>query len=529
MKLIKRLSCFALAAITALGVTGAASAIDVTSFPDYDPNAWHARALRWVVDEGIMVGDGEGKLSPDRLITRAEFVTMVDRLFETYNKADISMFEDVPGDAWYTDYVAMGYQMGTINGTSETTMEPLGTITREQVMTILARALALPDGDMEDLAQFPDRENSSDWSVPYSAALTRIGKVQGRGDGLLHPRELINRAEVAQLLMRCFPHILDGHGDTSGVYKDNVLIRSHDLTSRSVIKGGTYQESLIFAVGMGDGATNIYDSKINRLVCWGNHDVYIWPSVSVKQIVISRTDGPCIIHWMGGMKDFPEVIFRPGSDPGCKVVDKDGKEILPNPPKPSGGGGGGSTHYPVVYFDKQDGTNRVTKRIDSSGYVQPIETPVRSGYVFSGWYTEKECKKRFDFSKKATDGMTLYAKWYTTDEYEEVQRLNSLVAGATVRVQADTDILALVDNQNVPVHLAAHEDNPCGITVKLVLQDQENTVLGSVDLEPGAKADTLLVENMPEYGNYSCKYVVTAENGSNNIEIQAMLYVAYMW
>ena len=37
--------------------------------------------------------------------------------------------------------------------------------------------------------------------------------------------------------------------------------------------------------------------------------------------------------------------------------------------------------------------------------------PTADGYTFGGWYTDKDCKNAYDFSKPVTSDITLYAKW----------------------------------------------------------------------------------------------------------------------
>ena len=37
--------------------------------------------------------------------------------------------------------------------------------------------------------------------------------------------------------------------------------------------------------------------------------------------------------------------------------------------------------------------------------------PTADGYTFGGWYTDKDCKEAYDFSKPVTEDVTLYAKW----------------------------------------------------------------------------------------------------------------------
>ncbi len=51
-------------------------------------------------------------------------------------------------------------------------------------------------------------------------------------------------------------------------------------------------------------------------------------------------------------------------------------------------------------------------------------TPVRDGYVFLGWYKDKQCIKRFDFSSTVKSDITLFALWQDIDEKTTVLELN---------------------------------------------------------------------------------------------------------
>ena len=64
-----------------------------------------------------------------------------------------------------------------------------------------------------------------------------------------------------------------------------------------------------------------------------------------------------------------------------------------------------------VSFDACDGSDAVTQQIDEGCFAQKPADPTREGYVFKGWYSDKECTVEFDFSKPVTDDTTVYAKW----------------------------------------------------------------------------------------------------------------------
>ncbi len=80
---------------------------------------------------GLLQGDADGDLRPGDPITRAEFVTIINRAFG-YRSAGGHPFRDVPGTAWYAEDVDIGYTEGYITGTSPTAFSPNLSITREE-------------------------------------------------------------------------------------------------------------------------------------------------------------------------------------------------------------------------------------------------------------------------------------------------------------------------------------------------------------------------------------------------------------
>lgn len=65
----------------------------------------------------------------------------------------------------------------------------------------------------------------------------------------------------------------------------------------------------------------------------------------------------------------------------------------------------------VVFDSNYIGANTtqvVLKNGETLSYPLP---PTRTGYVFTGWYTDSDCTSRFDFTEKITEDMTLYAGW----------------------------------------------------------------------------------------------------------------------
>ena len=168
----KRILAMILAVASCLSLAVSASAANTvnrkaTDFRDYDRTAWYAEAVSAAVDNGLLYGKSSTIIDPNGDMTRAEMAAIINRSFGCYAKADISKYTDVAKSKWYYDDVAMAVQMGTYNGRSSSTMAPDAPISRQEAMTVVARALEL-DYDSyakTDLSAFSDRSEISDRSV----------------------------------------------------------------------------------------------------------------------------------------------------------------------------------------------------------------------------------------------------------------------------------------------------------------------------------------------------------------------------
>ena len=158
----------------------------------------------------IIAGTGEGRFSPDRDITRAEFAAIIVRALGLGAQSGPSAFTDVKETDWYNGAIRTAVEYGLLSGYADGTFGPNDRITREQAMVILARAMAvtglkdgLPDGPADEvLGAFADADRASAWAASGIADSVRAGIVQGRDGNLLAPQDFITRAEAAALIER---------------------------------------------------------------------------------------------------------------------------------------------------------------------------------------------------------------------------------------------------------------------------------------------------------------------------------------
>ena len=279
-------SCLSLA----VSASAASTARKATDFRDFDRTAWYADAVSAAVDNGLLYGKSATIIDPNGDMTRAEMAAIINRSFGCYKAADISQYKDVSKSKWYYKDVALAVQMGTYNGRSSSAMAPDAPITRQEAMTVVARALEL-DYDAyakTDLSAFSDRSEISNWALPYIRAMVGADYIHGRGK-VLAPLDNITRAEFAQI----FHNIIGTYIVSKGTYdkdiKGSVLIRSDEVT----LKDMTVDGDLIIGCGAADGKIVLDNVTVKgRLLVWGGGTkaVYCNNGTQMPEVVVARVD-----------------------------------------------------------------------------------------------------------------------------------------------------------------------------------------------------------------------------------------------
>ena len=110
------------------------------AFDDVPDGAWYATPVNVMAELGIVDGVGDDKFEPNREITRAEFTTMAMR-FADVPSGGVNIFTDVAPSDWFYSYVVNSIQYGWIEGYGDGTFRPDRLITRAEVTTIVNRML----------------------------------------------------------------------------------------------------------------------------------------------------------------------------------------------------------------------------------------------------------------------------------------------------------------------------------------------------------------------------------------------------
>lgn len=238
----KRITALALAAVLLAGVLPAA-------IPEAEAAEWMEPYLNQIVDWGVMRGNAAGDLNPDQQITRAEFVTLVNRAFG-YTEVGPNPFTDVPDGAWYAEDICIAHKAGYFNGTSATTASPRALVTREQAAVLIGRNLRLQGGGGLN-SDFTDSRQMGAWSRGLVQEAADLGIIQGYADGAFRPKASITRGQVACFLVRALGSLIHEPGEYNNmnVY-GNLTVNTPGVTLRNaLITGNLY---LTGGVGLGD-------------------------------------------------------------------------------------------------------------------------------------------------------------------------------------------------------------------------------------------------------------------------------------
>ena len=179
---------------------------------DVKPGSWYEQSVQYATEHGLMNGTGTNTFEPESTMTRAMLVTVLWR-YANAPKPGANPFTDVPNGKWYTDAVAWAAENGVVNGVGDGKFEPDGSVTREQMATILyryAQKVGIDTSKHTELSAFPDANRVSAYArapMQWIVAEGVIGGSRENGQDWLNPQGNATRAEVATILMRFIENV----------------------------------------------------------------------------------------------------------------------------------------------------------------------------------------------------------------------------------------------------------------------------------------------------------------------------------
>ena len=299
----------------------AASALAATDITGH----WCENIIEKWETKGLIAGYEDGTFRPDQPITRAEFVSLVNR-YLGYTAAKTISFSDVSAGDWYANQVAIAVNAGYVGGFEDNTFRPGDNITRAQTASIIARLTGLSNNAAESY-KFADAHRNPEWAKGAIGAVAAKGYMIGDEKNNFDAPDPLTRAEAVAILDR-LSFLLDG-GKTD--------------TNKPVAGGG----------GGGSTASNVvevaFDTNDNTTVTEGADNYIIQTNDTTKLgnlLIVTEVEG-----------SGDQIIT--GTDAVTTVVEtpddvKITKVTLPKNAKFTAGG------YDIVLTDKIEKTGEYT-------------------------------------------------------------------------------------------------------------------------------------------------------------------------
>ena len=344
----------------------------------------------------------------DEVKSRAETVAGQAQTTGTTAARAGNPFADVKSGSWYEAAVLYARANGFFDGTSATTFEPDGSMTRAMFVTVLGRMAGVEAADYAGVTDFTDVAEGT-WYAPFVKWAARYGITTGTGNGKFSPDGRITREEMAVFFVRYF-ETFDAmpKADTTVTTKPADLDEVSSWAQDAVLK--------LWALGLlnGDGKSFVPKDKATR---------------AQTAALCERTD-KAVETWYSepGVKS-ERVSVEPGSA-------QESGDKKPEEQKPSGGGssggsaGGGSTGGGTVtetYYEVRfevDGVTMPASSVKAGTPISELPTPTKAGAIFLGWFYNVGLTDGAQVGDTVTRNMTLYAKMAEGAEVQSIETPN---------------------------------------------------------------------------------------------------------
>ncbi len=203
---------------------------------------------KWSQEYGVLQGYDDGSFRPDASITRGAFAGILDRFLQFQTAAPAGTFSDT-GESRWEDSILKLNAAGVYLG-SEGKALPGDSITRQQAMTMVARAFQL--GGADSALAYHDEAQVAGYARPYIAELTARGWITDAVENSFRPTEPLTRAELVNLLNNMIQVLIQNSGNYSDNVEGSLLINA---AGGAALSNMTIAGDLLIAPGVTGAVT----------------------------------------------------------------------------------------------------------------------------------------------------------------------------------------------------------------------------------------------------------------------------------
>ena len=219
-------------------------------------NHWAEQDIQKLSSYGIVTGYQDGSFKPNNNLTRAELVTIINRILNNTTQ-NTRYVPDINNKNWYYAEIRKGIESGFITGDSDGNVHPESLITREEAVVMLQRAFVPLDNE-NMVIKYSDFSDASSWAKESLSTFITRKYISGYNDNTIKPKANITRAEVVKIITRiCEVYVT--YGEIKGELFGNVVVNADKVSFNNITING----ALIIC----EGASNL---KLENVIVNGD-------------------------------------------------------------------------------------------------------------------------------------------------------------------------------------------------------------------------------------------------------------------
>lgn len=269
---------------------------------------WAEQDIKEWVEQGIIAGYPDQTFRPEAVITRGEFVSLVNKAFQFTESKTTVAFKDLEPTHWVYTQVQTAVERGYINGYSDQTFRQKQHINRQETATILNKLLKLDSNARFPTITFQDSSEIPNWSRAAIQNMIGFGIMEAGEDNSFQPRLQTTRAEAVVSIKQALASSLTDRYTESGSYgtaelqssNKNVVVDAANVTLRNMhIKG-----DLLISEKVGEGNVYLEDVIVEgatRVEGGGVNSIHIKNS-TIPLLIVKRLNGSVRIVAEGNTK-----------------------------------------------------------------------------------------------------------------------------------------------------------------------------------------------------------------------------------
>ncbi|CAH1193025.1 hypothetical protein PAECIP111892_01133 [Paenibacillus auburnensis] len=274
-----------MAASGTVNESGKTGQLTQTTVSDYKGHWAEADFQSWV-ENGLITGYGNGVYKPDQNITRAEWVTLVNRVFNLQTLSGSSFSDVAEGSSYYTE-IMKAVSAGYVSGYSDGTFRPDQTVSRQEAAVMLYRLFQL---DAASAAAAPkDAADLPEWSREAVLSLLGDGFLSGYGDGSFKGLRSVTRAEALRMISKLSGQIILKSGSYNALNTRNVVIGAAGVELKNTSIAG----NLYLTEGIAEGDITLDNVKVagKIVVTGGGENSVVLNNSTAAVLVADKKNG----------------------------------------------------------------------------------------------------------------------------------------------------------------------------------------------------------------------------------------------